>query len=1145
MNDDSGAAGGKVDAFVERWKSSGAAERANYQLFLSELCDLLGVVRPDPAGPDDAGNAYVFERSVTFHHGDGSTSGGRIDLYKRGCFVLEAKQGVDRRPEAAPLVEAPPGRRGTGVRGTRGWDDAMLRARGQAEAYAKALPVEEGWPPFLVIVDVGHSIELWADFSRTGKHYTQFPDASGFRIGLDALSGAKARERLRLVWTDPLALDPARHSARVTREIADRLARLAKSVEAAGHAPKSVAEFLMRCLFTMFAEDVGLLSKGSFHQLLESLKGDVDKFPPLAKSLWETMNRGGFSPVLREQLLRFNGGLFQESDALPLSEDQLALLIEAAKADWRDVEPAIFGTLLERALEPAERHKLGAHYTPRAYVERLVMPTIIEPLRDDWDDVKAAAVALATKGDTDKARKEVTAFHQRLCATRVLDPACGSGNFLYVTLEHMKRLEGEVVDLLRALGEDQYLLEMERHSVDPHQFLGIEVNPRAATIAELVLWIGYLQWHFRTRGRTMPAEPVLKNFRNIECRDAVLAWDRIELVRDAAGKPVTRWDGKTTTKSPVTGEDVPDETAQVEEYRYVNPRPAEWPIADFIVGNPPFIGTKRMRAALGDGYVGALRSTIDEVPDSSDFVTYWWNKAAKLTVAGSIRRFGLISTNSLGQAFNRKVLDRYLSTSPGVTLAFAVPDHPWVDTEDGAAVRISMTVGTRGPSVGLLRTVRAEHPSDEDAVAVEFEDEIGVIQSDLSIGAALVSTVPLTANKGISGMGCALHGAGFILTTDLAERFRSSGPKAIRPYLGGKDLLQSRRERYVIDFSGLSEQQARSSNPAAFQHVIDYVKPERDHNRRDSIRRLWWRFGWERPLLRKALVGLSRYIGTTETAKHRVFQFLDGDVVPDHMIVAFAIDDAFVLGVLSSSAHIAWALSAGGTLEDRPRYNKNVCFDPFPFPDCTDEQKARIRELGEQLDRHRKERQALHPELTLTGMYNALEKLRSGAALTAREKEIHEQGLVSVLKRIHDELDRAVFDAYGWPADLTDEQILERLVTLNRARAEEEKRGLIRWLRPEFQAPQAARRAAPTQVEMEVAAPVAAAQAAAKRAWPKALPEQVQAVRGALAAQGAPASSAQIARTFKGARAGRVDEVLMALAALGQARRMADGRYAA
>ena len=592
----------KIQEFIKRWSNSGGAERANYQLFLAELCDVLQVARPEPTVEDDARNAYVFERNVLFDNLDGTHTTRRIDLYKRGCFVLESKQGVLQH-DAAPVLSArqqelrAKRKRGHGTRGTAAWDDAMFRARGQAEQYARALSPDEGRPPFIVVVDVGHSIELFAEFSQTGGTYVPFPDPKSHRIRLDQLADAEIRERLRQVWTDPLSLDPARRSARVTREIAAKLAELAKSLEAAGHHADDVAQFLMRCLFTMFAEDVELLPRESFRKLLRSID-DLAHFVPLAEELWRTMNRGGFSSLLRTSLLHFNGGLFADPSALALTRDQLDLLIEAAGADWKDVEPAIFGTLLERALDPVERHKLGAHYTPRAYVERLVIPTVIQPLRDEWDAVRTAAVTHAREGDRKAAVAELEAFHDRLCDVRVLDPACGSGNFLYVTLEHLKRLEGELFATWESIAERQARLEG-GHTVDPHQLLGIEINPRAAAIAELVLWIGYLQWHFRTHGRVNPPEPVIKNFKNIECRDAVLSWSSKQPELDEHGKPVTHWDGRTTKPHPVTGEEVPDETARVLSFRYLNPKKAEWPEAEFIVGNPPFVGAGRMREALG------------------------------------------------------------------------------------------------------------------------------------------------------------------------------------------------------------------------------------------------------------------------------------------------------------------------------------------------------------------------------------------------------------------------------------------------------------------------------------------------------------------------------------------------------------------
>ncbi|MFN7882485.1 MAG: DNA methyltransferase, partial [bacterium] len=340
-------------------------------------------------------------------------------------------------------------------------------------------------------------------------------------------------------------------------------------------------------LFTMFAEDVRLIPEGSFTALLQSLRGHPEHAAPSLEALWKTMNTGGFSPALMTDLKRFNGGLFKEASALPLNAVRLSLLIGAAGRDWKEVEPAIFGTLLERALSVKDRHKLGAHYTPRAYVERLVTPVIMAPLRADWHDVQATALALASQDRLEHARAEVRRFHARLCTIRVLDPACGSGNFLYVALEMMKRLEGEVMALLRDLGEDQRVIHLQdgggeaTYTVDPHQFLGIELNPWAAAVAELVLWIGYLQWHFRTHGNASPAEPVLRDFRNIENRDAVLAWDSRRERRDDRGQPVTRWDGITTVIHPVTGEKVPDPAAQVQVWDYIKPRPAAWPQAEF------------------------------------------------------------------------------------------------------------------------------------------------------------------------------------------------------------------------------------------------------------------------------------------------------------------------------------------------------------------------------------------------------------------------------------------------------------------------------------------------------------------------------------------------------------------------------------
>ena len=1134
--------------FIGRWERSQAAERANAQLFLAELCDVLEVSRPDPAVNDPACDAYVFERGVVFQNGDGTTSLGRIDLYRRGCFVLETKQGALAKAEDAP-EPARSRRTGHGVRATGQWDTSMRRARGQAESYARALdPASEGRPPFVLVVDVGHCFELYSEFSRTGGAYTPFPDARGNRLSLADLHKPEVRDLLRRIWLDPMSLDPTRVSARVTREAADKLATLARSLENAGHEAGQTAHFLMRCLFTMFAEDVGLIPADCFRDLLSSLVDTPELFPPLVSEVWETMNAGGVSRTLRKQLARFNGGLFAEAEALPLTAEQIALLVEAAKADWKDVEPAIFGTLLERALDPKERHRLGAHYTPRGYVERLVLPTVIEPLRDRWRAVETAAALLVNQGKRDEAVAEIRRFHAELCKVRVLDPACGTGNFLYVAMEHMKRLEGEVIAMGESVAGRGFLMaEMARMTVDPSQFLGLEVNPRAAAIAELVLWIGYLQWHFRTFGDVQPSEPIIKDFHGIENRDALLVWDAIEAVMDEHGQPVTHWDGRTFKVHPVTGRNVPDESAQVPEVRFVKPRAAVWPEADFIVGNPPFIGAGLKRMALGSGYTEALGKVYPEVQDCSDFVMYWWHKAAELVRQGKARQFGFIATNSLGQTFNRRVLERHMTAETPLSVIFAVPDHPWVDASDGAAVRIAMAVGRAGKSLGRLAEVITEDTTgaDERRVALAFRD--GRINPDLSIGADVTAAVALRANEGGSCPGVKLHGSGFFVTPDEAKRLglgRIPGlERHIRPYLNGRDLTATSRGVMVIDCFGLTKETVREQYPEVYQWILERVKPERDHNRRVCRRLNWWLFGEPISTFRPALSSLRRFIATVETAKHRVFVFLDADILPDNMLINIASDDAYTLSVLSSHLHQVWALAQGARLGvgDTPRYNKTRCFETFPFPEATPSQIATIRELGERLDTHRKARQAAYPDLTLTGMYNVMEKLRAEQPLNDKERAIHEKGLVTMLREIHDELDAAVAIAYGWPADLPEAEILARLVALNKTRAAEESRDVVRWLRPEYQNPGGV--AGETQPLAVAVAKKAVA--ALKAPWPSALPEQAQAIAATLAAQTEPATPAQVAKMFSRAKTARVTEILETLASLGQARRVGENVYAA
>lgn len=1129
-----------VEAFIARWTArEGGAERANYQGFLIELCDVLGVPRPDPAGAQRELNDYVFERAVRPRESDALSAPKRIDLYKKDAFILEAKQSrLPGKKNAIPgqlsmLADEPNelGRRGV----ARGWDVMMQNARKQAEGYVFLLDANHPSPPFLITCDVGHCFEIYADFTGTGRAYSQFPDRQHFRIFMEDLRDENVRKRLAQIWTDPHGLDPTKHAAKVTRDIAKRLAEVSKALEARKCNPEDVAHFLMRCLFTMFAEDVDLLPKDSFTKLLEKSVADPTLFAHRLKTLWKDMDRGElYSGVIDARVRQFNGGLFQDTTVFELGREEIGELLEAARKKWTEVDPAIFGTLLEQALSPSERKKLGAHYTPRAYVQRLVDVTVMEPLRADWQAALTKAEQAKEDGDEKRAIEIVRAFHHQLCSTRVLDPACGTGNFLYVSLELMKKLEGEVLETLAKLGQSESL-GLERETVDPHQFLGLELNPRAAAIAELVVWIGYLQQHYKTRSGH-PSEPILKAFANINFGmrhgyDAVLSWDGYPDLK------VLRQDGKSV------------ET-------YPNPRRPVWPEAEFIVGNPPFLGKgAAMRGALGDSYVEALWSAHKWIDQSADFVMYWWDRAAELLANPnpSLRQFGLVTTNSISGVFNRRTVERHLKAKQRISIVYAVPDHPWTKAaSDSASVRIAMTACRSGNLDGLLNVVTAESAVESDEPKITLQAQAGYIHSDLTVGADVGAARPLIGNEGMSCNGMMLAGQGFVLTGTERQHFAEQDPSSaslIKPFLNGGELVRRPRTRFVIDALGWEADELRAKHPHLYQYLLARVKPERDENRRDAFRKRWWVFGEPRKTFRPALEELRRYIGTTETSKHRIFQFIPARTIPDHMIIAIASDHASLLAVLSSAHHVLWATRAGGWLGvgNDPRYSKSRCFDPFPFPVLHGALESRLSAAGEELDATRKRLLAEHADLTLTGVYNVLEKIRSGIPLSDNDEDVKSRGLVLILKELHEKIDHLTAEAYGWPADLSDDQVVERLVGLNAERAKEEAGGIVRWLRPEYQISRFGQGAAAKTGELDLGEKVVAIDKSLP-SFPTDRYEQPLAIEAILLSSSRAMNAAEIARAFK--RGGkriekRVEQVLTTLARYGRVNATEDQRYVA
>jgi hypothetical protein len=1134
-----------LEDFIGKWSAArGGAERANYQMFLGELCQTIGVPSPDPAGHDTARNDYVFERGVKRRDSEGMASTLRIDLYKRGCFILEAKQSrAEHRDEHQQALFRED--ETTSIAASQGkWDVLMRNARRQAEDYVFRLDADHPAPPFIIVCDVGYVFEIYADFSGSGRAYTHFPDRKSFRIRLEDLRDEKVRDRLVAIWTDPQALDPSREAARVTREIAKRLAEVSKTLEAK-HPPEEVAHFLMRCIFTMFAEDVDLLPRGQFTALLEDCLDGPDSFAPLLEELWRKMDapdhKDRFYSLFKAHLRHFNGSLFKDARAFPMGREEIGELLAASRHDWRYVEPAIFGTLVEQALDPSERRKLGAHYTPRSYVERLVQVTVMEPLRQDWADVQLRVTDAKERGEAKEAVAAVRAFHHTLCTTRVLDPACGTGNFLYVSLELMKKLEGEVLEALAELGETEGIgLE----EVDPHQFLGIELNVRAAAIAELVLWIGYLQQHYRNRTEH-PAEPILKAFGNIQQKDAVLTWDgypelQFEINPPPSGEGDQPKAGGGGGPAPV----------------FPNARRPDWPEAEFIVGNPPFIGGKDLRSRMEPGYAEALWAAHKHMNESADFVMYWWDRAAELLTRKKtpLRRFGLVTTNSISQVFQRRVMERHLNAKAPVSIIFAVPDHPWTKaTRDSAAVRIAMTVARAGSHVGELRQVVSEAGLETDEPRLVFASRLARVNSDLSTGANLSGARKLSANQGLGGRGVQLIGSGFIVeraALSLVGLGKRAGlERYLRPYLNGRDVAGRSRDVYVLDFYGVEEAVVRNEFPEAYQWLAEKVRPERQLNNRESYRRRWWQFGENVHAVRAAVEGLERYIALVRTGRHRAFVFVNEQTVPDAKLIVIGDSDAWLLAALSSRLHIIWALATGGWLGvgNDHTYNHSECFDPFPFPDPDDATRATLRALGEELDATRKTVQAEHPDLTLTGLYNVLEKVRAGADLTAAEADVKDRGRVLILKDLHDQIDRATADAYGWPHDLSDEQILERLVALNAERAAEEAAGHVRWLRPDYQIPRFAKGPAAKSGELDLGATVVALDKALPP-FPKDKGEQVMAIRAVLQASGRPMDAAAVSRAFKNGGKKIEQRVVQALATLvryGDATPLPAGTFAA
>ena len=924
--------------FIERWKASELSERAAAQSHFIDLCEVLG--QPHPAAADQTGDTFTFEKHVSKLKG----GKGYADVWKRGYFAWEYKG----------------------------------KHKDLAAAYAQLADYREDLenPPLLVVCDQ-ERFEVHTNFTGTR------PQIYSFRLD-DLLStlptpicALPPLEVLRALFMEPELLRPERAAARVTEQAAAEFSSLAKSLRDRGTDPERAAHFLMRLLFCLFADSIGLLPDHLFRQMIQQDRSTTQSFARKLRQLFGAMSTEGNSFGVYD-IAWFNGGLFADDEVFDLTSADMAALRKAAALDWSNVEPSIFGTLFERSLDPDKRSQLGAHYTSAEDILLIVEPVVMAPLRARWQQVKVEATALAEAAEKAKGtaynklraqmQETLYAWVQELSRIRVLDPACGSGNFLYLALKRMLDLWQEV----RLFAAHHGLPTVLPEQVHPSQLYGLETNVYAHQLASVVVWIGYLQW-LQEHGMGVPTEPILRVLDNIQHRDAILT-------HDSEGKPVE----------------------------------PEWPQADCIIGNPPFLGDKKMRSELGDAYVDDLRNLYEgRVPGGADLVTYWFERARAQIAADKAKRAGLLATQGIRGGANRTVLERILE-SGGIFMAWS--DRDWI--LEGANVRVSM--------IGFDDGSQSERKLDGRLVQR--------INANLTSEADTTLALALAENSGICFVGPSPHGS-FDIDDMTARRMLISplnvngrpNSDVVRPVASAVDLVRRSRNVWTIDFGTSRTEEQAAQYEIPFEYVKAKVYPERKDNHRESYREKWWIYAEARPGMRDALASLARYIATPRVAKHRLFVWQAPRVLCNDGTIVFAREDDYFFGVLHSRVHEVWALHMGTALEDRPRYTPTSTFETFPSPwppghepkdyPLVEAIATAARELVGKRDAWLNPPDAPPEELskrTLTNLYNARP---------------------TWLAELHRKLDEAVFAAYGWPATLTDAELLERLLALNHTRA--------------------------------------------------------------------------------------------------------------
>ena len=1039
--------------FKRKWARYEGKESAAYQEHFNDLCRLLG--HPTPVEADPSGNDFFcFQKGVIKDaellglddSGTERPKKGFADVWKKDCFGWEYK----------------------------GKHKNLEKAYDQLKLYRESLFN----PPLLIVCDFDRFI-VKTNFNGTVCKPHEFTN--------DQIDRPENFRLLRACFEHPEFLKPQLTTAQVTKDLAAQIAEIAKSLQsresveladaksrkAVNVAQKKnlrIARFLNRIVFCFFAEDTGLLPKNLFSAIAQSGIDDPQLFAETLEKLFAVMATGG--TFGKDKIRHFNGHLFEEASVFELTETELRQLADAGEADWQFIEPSIMGTLFERALEPEQRSQLGAHYTSEADIKTLVEPVLMQPFRREWAQLKGELAAAYAKGKGNAGQRERLAkFQQQLAAVTVLDPACGSGNFLYVALQLLLGLEKEVITFATQLG---FAFRLQ---VSVPQLLAIEINPYAFELAQVSVQIGYLQWR-RDNGFDNDRTPVLQNLDGFRNEDALLV-------------PHFRNKAKTL-KEAQAGEHQGDDALKFYTER-------EWPECDVIVGNPPFLGNYLLRKELSDAYVNGLFNCFGKrVARGSDLCCYWFEKARDLIESGKCKRAGLLATQGIRGGANRGVLRRIKETGD---IFFAESDRDWILA--GANVHVSM-IGFDGGSENL-KTLDGRKTDS--------------INPNLTQDTDTTEAIVLKENESVCFMGPSPkapfdipEATALPMVLDSANAHKVANSDILRPVESAVDIVQKNRREWTLDFGSLPFESAVCYEKP-FAYVKEFIQPARSKNARQTNVE-WWQYERPRVEMRKAMIGLKRFITTPGVSKHRICVWRTPETLCNQGTLVFARDDDYFFGIIQSHFHEVWALKQGTRLETRPRYTPTTCFETFPFPFADDlaepldnleaeldaakhykhivlreepppyrVSNAAIRNPKFEIETHRaaiaaaaeelnelRERWLNPPEWTVervlefpgsvdgpwsryvaprtvdakTGIgivrYPRLEPKDAECAAKLKKRTLTNlyNERPAWLDLAHQRLDAAVAAAYGWPADLSDEQILEKLLALNLARAEEE-----------------------------------------------------------------------------------------------------------